>query len=187
MGKTHFTVALVIGALASVAVADHHKKGPAITASLQDFEELRDRLEGRWIADLEVQTPWPKIGYKKGEIVTAYADFDSDLDGMVFVASRTIGNIKWRQTYHYDAVNSSIISNDVGSNGFWAQNHFWKISPDVFGFKFHGGQRDGRTFSGSGTLTFSKDGKKFTTAEDDVQLGDDDPNKDHSVFKKISE
>ena len=74
-------------------------------SSPEEFKEFCEQLEGRWVAQQKVTTVWPKLGSKKGDTLTHYADFHSDLDGVVLVADHKFGNIKWRVTYHYDAVN----------------------------------------------------------------------------------
>ena len=156
------------------------------TASVKDFEELQSQFDGRWIGELKVNILWPKIGLKKGDITDVYADFNVDLDGMTLTGERKLGHIKWKQTFHYDATKSAIIANCAGSNGFWSQEQWWKISENVYGNSFQGGQRDGSTFSGSMTWTFSDDGTTVIAASEEVKQGDDDDEADRVVWKKIS-
>ncbi|MBM99784.1 MAG: hypothetical protein CMJ77_11695 [Planctomycetaceae bacterium] len=157
------------------------------TASVKDFEELQSQFDGRWMGELKVNILWPKIGLKKGDITDVYADFNVDLDGMTLTGERKIGHIKWKQTFHYDAAKSAIIANCAGSNGFWSQEQWWKISENVYGNSFQGGQRDGSTFSGSMTWTFSDDGTTLIAASEGVKQGDDNDDKaDRVVWKKIS-
>ena len=85
MEKHNIVATLIFAAFASVAVADHHKTGSEQTATVKEFEELRDRLNGRWLSDLKVNILWPKLGVKKGDTTTIFADYDADLDGMVLV------------------------------------------------------------------------------------------------------
>ena len=186
MGKHNIVATLIFAAFTSVAVADHHKTASEQTATAKEFEELRDRLNGRWISDLKVNILWPKLGVKKGDTTTIFADYDADLDGMVFGGERKLGHIKWKQTFHYDAGKSVIVANCVGSNGFWSQEHWWKISEHKFGKKFQGGQRDGSTFSGSATWTFSADGKTVTSVSSDVKQGDSDESQGPIVWERIS-
>ena len=157
------------------------------TASVKDFEELQSQFDGRWIGELKVNILWPKIGLKKGDITDVYADFNVDLDGMTLTGERKLGHIKWKQTFHCDATKSAIIANCAGSNGFWSQEQWWKISENVYGNSFRGGQRDGSTFSGSMTWTFSDDGTTVIAASEEVKQGDNDDEADRVVWKKISQ
>ena len=156
------------------------------TASLADFEELQKRFEGRWMGELEVKVLWPKIGLQKGDVAEVYADFDIDLDGMTLIGERKLGHIKWKQTFHFDAVNSTIVANCAGSNGFWSQETWWKVTENVYGSSFSGGQRDGSTFSGAVTWTFSKDGQTVVAASHDIKQSGSDSVKDRVFWKKIS-
>lgn len=155
-------------------------------SSLEDFKEFCEQLEGRWVAQQKVTTVWPKLGFKKGDTLIHYADFHSDLDGVVLVADHKFGNIKWRVTYYYDAVNSRICSTGNGSNGFWSRGFIWQTSDKGFAYRLNGGQTDGQDFSSSGVMTISMDGKKFSVSSGDTRLGDGGKAKSQESFEKIS-
>lgn len=159
---------------------DQHK------ASHEEFKEFCKQMEGRWITQQKVTTVWPKLGFKKGDTLTHYTDFQKDLDGIVLVSHHKFGNIKWRVTYHYDAVNSRICSNGNGSNGFWSRGFVWQTSKNEFGYSVEGGQTNGQSFSSSGTMATSVDGKNLTTSSGDTRLGDGGKAKSHVIYKKIS-
>lgn len=156
------------------------------TATVEDFEKLQSRFAGRWIGELKVNVLWPKSGLKEGDVADVYADFNVDLDGMTLTGEHKLGHIKWKQTFHYDATKSAIIANCAGSNGFWSQEQWWKISENAYGSSFHGGQRDGSTFSGAVTWTFSDNGTTVIAASEKVKQGDDAAKSDRVVWKKIS-
>ena len=83
------------------------------TASVEDFEKLQSQFAGRWIGELKVNVLWPKSGLKKGDVAVVYADFNVDLDGMTLAGERKLGHIKWKQTFHYDATKSAIITRTI--------------------------------------------------------------------------
>ena len=155
-------------------------------SSPEEFKEFCKQMEGRWVTQQKVTTVWPKLGFKKGDTLTHYADFHSDLDGIVLVADHKFGNIKWRVTYHYDAVNSQICSSGNGSNGFWSRGVIWQTSKNVFAYRLLGGQTNGQDFSSSGIMATSVDGKTFTTYSGDTRLGDGGKAKSQENYKRIS-
>ena len=155
-------------------------------SSPEEFKEFCEQLEGRWVAQQKVTTVWAKLGSKKGDTLTHYADFHSDLDGVVLVADHKFGNIKWRVTYHYDAVNSRICSSGNGSNGFWSRGFVWRTSKNEFAYRLDGGQSNGQNFSSSGIMATSADGKTFTASSGDTRLGDGGKAKSQEIYKRIS-
>lgn len=178
-----FANLLILFVLTNFSLADEknqHKSSP------EEFKEFCEQMEGRWITQQKVTTVWPKLGFRQGDTLTHYADFQRDLDGIVLVAHHKFGNLKWRVTYHYDAVNSRICSNGNGSNGFWSRSFVWQTSKRKFAYSLEGGQSNGQDFSSSGTMTISVDGKKFTTSSGDTRLGDGGKAKSQEVYEKIS-
>lgn len=178
-----FANLLILFVLTNFSLAEEknqHKSSP------EEFKEFCEQMEGRWITQQKVTTVWPKLGFKLGDTLTHYADFQKDLDGIVLVAHHKFGNLKWRVTYHYDAVNSRICSHGNGSNGFWVRSFVWKTSKKKFAYSSEGGQSNGQEFSGSGTMTISDDGKKFTASSGDTRLGDGEKAKSQEVYEKIS-
>jgi len=178
-----FANILILFVLANFSLAEdknQHKSSP------EEFKEFCDQVEGRWITHQKVTTVWPKLGFNKGDTLTHYVDFQRELDGIVLVSQHKFGNIKWRVTYHYDAVNSRICSNGNGSNGFWSRGFVWQTSGNEFAYSVEGGQSNGQDFSGSGTRTISDDGKKFTTSSGDTRLGDGAKAKSQEIYEKIS-
>ena len=155
-------------------------------SSPEEFKEFCEKMEGRWVTQQKVTTVWPKLGFKEGDTLTHYADFHSDLDGIVLVADHKFGNIKWRVTYHYDAVNSRICSSGNGSNGFWSRGFVWRTSKNEFAYRLDGGQTNGQDFSSSGIMATSIDGKTFTTSSGDTRLGDGGKSKSQEIYKRIS-
>ena len=159
---------------------NQHKSSP------EEFKEFCEQMEGRWVTQQKVTTVWPKLGFKKGDTLTHYADFHSDLDGIVLVADHKFGNIKWRVTYHYDAVHSRICSSGNGSNGFWSRGFVWRTSKNEFTYRLDGGQTNGQDFSSSGIMATSADGKTFTASSGDTRLGDGGKAKSQEIYKRIS-
>ena len=155
-------------------------------SSPEEFKEFCEKMEGRWVTQQKVTTVWPKLGFKKGDTLTHYADFHSDLDGIVLVANHKFGNIKWRVTYHYDAVNSRICSSGNGSNGFWSRGFVWRTSKNEFAYRLDGGQTNGQDFSSSGIMATSADGETFTASSGDTRLGDGGKAKSQEIYKRIS-
>ncbi|MEC9092910.1 MAG: hypothetical protein VX438_09415 [Planctomycetota bacterium] len=155
-------------------------------ASLADFKEFCQQMQGRWVTQQKVTTVWPKLGFKQGDTLTHYTDFQKDLDGIVLVAHHQFGNIKWRVTYHYDAVNSKICSNGNGSNGFWSKGLIWKLSKNEFRYSVEGGQANGDSFSSTGSISTSADRKQMTNASGDTRLGDGAKAKSRVIYKRIS-
>ncbi|MDG2014952.1 MAG: hypothetical protein P8J33_15720 [Pirellulaceae bacterium] len=151
-----------------------------------EFKEFCKQMEGRWIAQQKVTTVWPKLGFEKGDTLAHYADFHKDLDGIVLVAHHRFGNLKWRVTYYYDAVNSRICSCGNGSNGFWSRGFVWQTSENEFGYRVEGGQTEGQTFSSSGTMATFVDRKEMTTSSGNTRLGDGEKAKSNVTYKKIS-
>jgi hypothetical protein len=157
------------------------------TSSLEDFYELCDLLEGRWLRDVILIADWPGVGLKRGEKLTAYDTFSKLLDGELLQWHSVGGEGEFSAFFHWDSASSTIQNTAYHSSG--AKHHavWWKVDDGHYRHKLDASfERDGRKLKGEANFVFDEDNKLIRFLGEGIKLGGEklDPLRD--VFRKIS-
>ena len=156
------------------------------TSSFEEFQELGERLVGRWAVDVTLIADWPGETKKQGDKLTGYAIYRwiADEKGLEWV--QIGGNSIGKTLITFDASTKTIKGFHVGSDGGNWQSVIWKKNDNEWGWKLTGGGVvDGRKLGGTGSWMFKND--KSHVIQGSVILGDEKLPQLNDVYSRIND
>ena len=141
------------GALKTAKAADGKSKMQSTQA---DFNEFCQVMQGRWIVDVIWIADWPGFG-KKGDKVTAYAEWNVQDGGAVLTGRFHCGPGAGTVLVHYDAGVRQIKERVVTSGGTVRDSIVYKRD-GKWRLKTTGSNSDGAKIVGNVTITISDEG-----------------------------
>jgi hypothetical protein len=149
----------------------------------EDFEEFCRLQEGRWICDITWAADWTGFG-KKGDKVTAYAQWTLGEDGNALIGKFHGGNGSDTKLVSYDANAKQINSMLVDSTGYVEPAIIYK-SGSKWIVKGSGSGADGKVSKFNVNLTFT-DNSNTLTVKGTVWMGDKEIDIPGDVWRKVS-
>ena len=162
------------------------KVGQQVTpphATRQDFEEFCKLQSGRWVCDITWASDWTGFG-KKGDKVTAYAQWTLGQDGNALVGQFYGGNGSDTRLVSYDAGAKQIRGRLVDSAGYMEDAVIYKQG-DHWIIMGVGSEADGAKLEFHITLRFS-DHNNTSTYEGTVRKGNEVINIPGDVWRRVS-
>ncbi len=156
---------LVVLFSSPVVFADHHE-----TATTAEFEELGNKLAGRWIDDVTLIADWPGLKKKKGDKLVAYTSFRWAVGKKAIIQTGVLGEVADFALWTHNPVSKQITGRLVNTTGTVINAVFWKETPDKWGFRMTGSLSDGKKQKGSGHIVFSNGGKTLIWLSDNMTL-----------------
>lgn len=128
------------------------------TSTREEFQELGNLVQGRWIGDITLIADWPGLNRKQGEKVIGYQVVRWVADGHALLTESIVGDGTSQMFEYWDPISKQIRGRMVSNGGETWESVMWKSGENTWSWKLEGALLDGTHEHGSGMVVFEDGG-----------------------------